>query len=120
MAKTIREKHTVTVQVSGETVFMKDEDNNDYVQFLPDDTENMLMEGWRHEGVAQRLKNGTFDFIARRRKRSSSILLKKVAHGRLSATKDGAIQLTLKIFKHEGINMRDAFLEEVEEAVTEL
>ena len=120
MAKTIREKHTVTVQVSGETVFMKDEDNNDYVQFLPDDTENLLVEGWRHEGVAQRLRNGTFDFIARRRKRSSSVLLKKVAHGRLSATKDGAIQLTLKIFKKEGINFHDTFLKEATEAVSDI
>ena len=83
-------------------------------------TENMLMEGWRHEGVAQRLRNGTFDFIARRRNRSSSILLKKVAHGRLSATKDGAIQLTLKIFKKEGINFHDTFLKEATEAVSDI
>lgn len=117
MAKTIKKKHTITVQVSGESVFMKDEEGNDYVQFLPEDTEGLMMEGWRHEGIAQRLRNGTFDFIARKRKRSDSVLLKKVAHGRLSATKDGAIQLTLKIFKHEGINMRDAFLVESSEAI---
>lgn len=120
MVKNIRQRHSVTVQVSGESVFMKDEDNNEYVQFLPDDTESLLVEGWRHEGVAQRLRNGTFDFIARKRKRSNSILIKKLTHGRLSATQDGAIQLTLKIFKHEGINMHDAFLEEAEEAVMEL
>lgn len=120
MVKNIKRKHDVTIQISGQSVFMKDEDNNDYIQFLPDETEGVMMEGWRHEGVAQRLRNGTFDFIARKRRRSDSTLLKKVAHGRLSATKDGAIQLTLKIFKHEGINMRDTFLEEASEAIVAL
>lgn len=120
MAKNIKRRHEVTLQISGQTVFMTDEDNNEYVQFLPDETEGVLMDGWRHEGIAQRLRNGTFDFIARRRVRSSSVLLKKVAHGRLSATKDGAIQLTLKIFKKEGINFHDTFLEEAREAVSDI
>ena len=32
-------------------------------------------------------------------------LIKKLAHGRVSKTKDGAIQLTLKVFFHEGLNI---------------
>ena len=120
MTKNIKARHMVSVQITGETIFMKDENDNEYVQFLPEETESIQLEGWRREGVAQRLRNGTFDFIARRRPKSSSVLLKKVAHGRLSATKDGAIQLTLKIFKKEGINFHDTFLEEAKEAVSEI
>lgn len=106
------------IQVSGQAVFTSDENKNEYVQFLPDDPVEQFIKGWRHEGVAQRLRNGTFDFVARPRIRSAATLIKKVAHGRLSATKDGAIQLTLKIFKSEGIPMADTFIREAEEAVS--
>ena len=106
------------IQVSGQAVFTSDENKNEYVQFLPDDPVEQFVKGWRHEGVAQRLRNGTFDFVARPRIRSAATLIKKVAHGRLSATKDGAIQLTLKIFKSEGIPMADTFIREAEEAVS--
>ena len=106
------------IQVSGQAVFTSDENKNEYVQFLPDDPVEQFIKGWRHEGVAQRLRNGTFDFVARPRIRSAATLIKKVAHGRLSATKDGAIQLTLKIFKTEGIPMADTFIREAEEAVS--
>ena len=105
------------IQVSGQAVFTSDENKNEYVQFLPDDPVEQFVKGWRHEGVAQRLRNGTFDFVARPRIRSAATLIKKVAHGRLSATKDGAIQLTLKIFKSEGIPMRQTFLREALEAL---
>ena len=106
------------IQVSGQAVFTSDENKNEYVQFLPDDPVEQFVKGWRHEGVAQRLRNGTFDFVARPRIRSAATLIKKVAHGRLSATKDGAIQLTLKIFKSEGIPMAETFVREAEEAVS--
>lgn len=106
------------IQVNGTAVFTSDEHDNKYVQFLPDDPLEHFDKGWRHEGVAQRLRNGTFDFIARPRIRSKATLIKKVAHGRLSATKDGAIQLTLKIFKTEGIPMAETFISEAKEAVS--
>lgn len=112
-------KQKVTmIQVNGQAVFTSDENKSRYVQFLPDESVGQLEKGWRHEGVAQLLRNGTFDFIARPRIRSSATLVKKVAHGRLSATKDGAIQLTLKIFKSEGIPMAETFIREAEEAVS--
>lgn len=112
-------KQKVTmIQVNGQAVFTSDENKNEYVQFLPDNPVEHFVKGWRHEGVAQRLRNGTFDFIARPRIRSSATLIKKVAHGRLSATKDGAIQLTLKIFKTEGIPVAETFIREAEEAVS--
>ena len=63
------------------------------------------VEGFRSQGIAQQLTDGTFDFMAKPRIRSQSELIRKLAHGRVSKTKDGAIQLTLKVFCHEGLNI---------------
>lgn len=64
--------------------------------------------------------NGGFDFEAKPRKRTQSTLLKKVAHGRLSATHDGAIQLTLKVFKTEGVDILRTLRNEVWDATWEV
>ncbi len=56
-------------------------------------------------GVAQLLSNGTFDFICKPHQRAQSELIRKLAHGRVSHTKDGAIQLTLKVYRTEGVNI---------------
>ena len=48
--------------------------------------------------------------------RSQSVLIRKLAHGRVSKTKDGAIQLTLKVFCDEGINIGSTLVKEAEEA----
>ena len=61
--------------------------------------------GFRSQGVAQQLSDGTFDFVVKPQIRPQSELIRKLAHGRLSKTKDGAIQLTLKVFFHEGLNI---------------
>lgn len=106
----------LTIQVNGQAVFNTDAAGQQYVQFLPDIPTGGLCKGWRREGVAQLLGNGTYDFISRRRIRASSTLLKKVAHGRLSATKDGAYQLTLKIFKTEGLPIAETLRREAAEA----
>ena len=52
--------------------------------------------------------------------RSQSVLIRKLAHGRLSKTKDGAIQLTLKVFCDEGINIGSTLVKEAEEAADAL
>ena len=72
--------------------------------------------GFRSQGVAQQLSDGTFDFVVKPRVRSQSELIRKLAHGRLSKTKDGAIQLTLKVFCDEGINIGSTLVKEAEEA----
>ena len=72
--------------------------------------------GFRSQGVAQQLSDGTFDFVVKPRIRSQSVLIRKLAHGRVSKTKDGAIQLTLKVFCDEGINIGSALVKEAEEA----
>ena len=116
MAKLIN-KHCKMVQVSGQVAFAKDENENEYVQFIPDNTEGVMLTSWRREGVVHRLKNGAFDFIARKRKRSDSILIKKVDHGRLSLTKDGFYQLTLKVPVTENKrNLKFIFRKEAREA----
>ena len=76
--------------------------------------------GFRSQGVAQQLSDGTFDFVVKPRIRSQSVLIRKLAHGRVSKTKDGAIQLTLKVFCDEGINIGNALVKEAEEAADAL
>ena len=116
MAKLIN-KHCKMVQISGQMVFTNDERDNEYVQFFPDNTENLMLEEWSLEGVAHRLKNGAFNFISRKRKRCDSVLLKKVEHGRLSLTKDGYYQLTLKVpVTEKKRKLRFIFLQETREA----
>ena len=70
----------------------------------------------RMHGVAQQMTDGTFDFVAQPRLKSQSKLIKKLAHGRVSKTKDGAIQLTLKITANENINIAQAIAVESAEA----
>ena len=74
------------------------------------------VQGFRSQGVAQQLSDGTFDFVVKPRVRSQSVLIRKLAHGRVSKTKDGAIQLTLKVFCDEGINIGSTLGKEAEEA----
>ena len=74
------------------------------------------VQGFRSQGVAQQLSDGTFDFVVKPRIRSQSELIRKLAHGRVSKTKDGAIQLTLKVFCDGGINIGSALVKEAEEA----
>ena len=76
--------------------------------------------GFRTQGIAQQLTDGTFDFIMKPRIRSQAQLIRKLAHGRLSKTKDGAIQLTLKVFCDEGINIGSTLVKEAEEAADAL
>ena len=74
------------------------------------------VQGFRSQGVAQQLSDGTFDFVVKPQIRPQSELIRKLAHGRVSKTKDGAIQLTLKVFCDEGINIGSTLEKEAEEA----
>ena len=91
-----------------------------YVMFCPDDPVPGVVEPFVRTGKGQLMRDGTFDFSPQppsRRRRGT--LLKKVAHGRLSATKDGAFLLTLKVFKHEGLDVEKVMGKEANEAITE-
>ena len=74
------------------------------------------VQGFRSQGVAQQLSDGTFDFVVKPQIRPQSELIRKLAHGRVSKTKDGAIQLTLKVFCDEEINIGSTLEKEAEEA----
>ena len=91
-----------------------------YVMFCPDDPVPGVVEPFVRTGKGQLMRDGTFDFSPQPpSKRRRGILLKKVAHGRLSATKDGAFLLTLKVFKHEGLDVEKVMGKEANEAITE-
>ena len=87
------------------------------IQFLPDDEFTPIMEqGSQSRGQLQMLRNGAFDYVPCKPKlRARSTLLRKAAHGRLSATKDDAYQLTLKVFKREGLDIRETMRREAME-----
>ena len=76
-------------------------DDKQYFLFSPDSVNQGVVEAFRRHGVAQQMQDGTFDFVAVSKPKSQSELIKKLAHGRLSKTKE----LTLKVFCHEGLNI---------------
>lgn len=89
------------------------------IQFLPDDELAPIMEVGSHTyGTLQQLSNGAYDYVAcKPRRRADSTLLRKAAHGRLSATRDGAYQLTLKVFKREGLDVKATMTSEALELI---
>ena len=92
-------------------------DESKYFLFSPDDSvPDKVQRMRRMHGVAQQMTDGTFDFVAQPRVRSQSQLIRKLAHGRISLTKDKAIQLTLKITANENINIAQAIAVESAEA----
>ena len=98
-----------SITISGMTVITVDENRKvKNIQFLPDDELAPIMEVGSHTyGTLQQLSNGAYDYVAcKPRRRADSTLLRKAAHGRLSATRDGAYQLTLKVFKREGLDVK--------------
>ena len=92
-------------------------DESKYFLFSPDDSvPDKVQRMRRMHGVAQQMTDGTFDFVAQPRVRSQSQLIRKLAHGRISLTKDKAIQLTLKVTPSENINIAQAIAVESAEA----
>lgn len=77
---------------------------NKTFMFCPDEAFPNQVEKFHLCGVGQMMSDGTFDFVAKPRIRSRSTLLKKLPHGRLSHTQDGAMMLTLKVFDTERLS----------------
>ena len=101
------------VQLGGQAYY----DERKYFMFTPaEPAPGMVTRMRRMTGVAQQMTDGTFDFVPHPRIRANSKLIKKLAHGRASETRDGAIQLTLKVFKTEGVNINETILSEAVEA----
>ena len=101
------------VQLCGQAYY----DESKYFLFSPDEPAPDLVQRMRRmHGVAQQMTDGTFDFVPTPRVRAQSQLIKKLAHGRVSVTKDKAIQLTLKVTPSENINIAQAIAVESAEA----
>lgn len=101
------------VQLGGQAFY----DETKFFMFAPDDPVAGRVKGFRRQGTAQQMTDGTFDFVAKPQLRAQSKLIKKLAHGRASETKDDAIQLTLKVYKNEGVNISQTILKEAVVAV---
>ena len=96
-------------------------DERRYFMFAPDDpVPNMVQRIRRMRGVAQQMTDGTFDFVPKPHVKAQSKLIKKLAHGRISLTKDKAIQLTLKVMANENINIAEAIAAEAAEGANAL
>lgn len=101
------------VQVEGMAFY----DNRKYFMFSPDDPKPGLVSAFRSRCIMQQASDGTIDVTVKDYPRSQSRLIKKFAHGRASETKDGGIQIFLKVFKTERINIALAMKKESREAV---
>ena len=96
-------------------------DERRYFMFAPDDpVTNTVQRVRRMCGVAQQMTDGTFDFVPKPHVKAQSKLIKKLAHGRISLTKDKAIQLTLKVMANENINIAEAIAAEAAEGANAL
>lgn len=96
-------------------------DERRYFMFAPDDpVQNTVQRVRRMCGVAQQMTDGTFDFVPKPHVKAQSKLIKKLAHGRISLTKDKAIQLTLKVMANENINIAEAIAAEAAEGANAL
>ena len=96
-------------------------DERRFLMFAPDDTAPYMVQRIRRMcGVAQQMTDGTFEFVSQPKPRTQSKLIKKLAHGRISLTKDKAIQLTLKVMANENINIAEAIAAEAAEGANAL
>lgn len=91
-------------------------ENTTLFMFCPDNPAPDQVIRFRVAGMAQQMSDGTFDFVAKKRIRARSTLIKKLAHGRASVTRDGAIQLTLKVWPEEGLAIADTIHREAAQA----
>ena len=92
-------------------------DDSRCFMFSPDEpVPDVVQRMRRMHGEAQQMTDGTFDFVAQPRTKSQSTLIKKLAHGRVSLTKDNAIQLTLKVMRNENINIAETIAAEAADA----
>ena len=73
-----------------------------------------------HGSHCQQMSDGTFDFVVLPKVKSRSVLIRKLAHGRISRTQDDAVQLTLKFFRTENVIIAQAIMDEAQDAIDAL
>ena len=99
-------------QLAGQGIY----DDGKYFRFEPEDSDFGVVKPFKGNGSIQLLSDGTLDVVRTIRKRSLSTLIKKLPHGRLSKTFDGAIQLTIKVFLNEKAKINNVLLTETAQA----
>ena len=100
-------------QLAGQGIY----DDGKYFRFEPEDCDFGMVKPFKGNGSIQLLSDGTLDVVRTIRKRSLSTLIKKLPHGRLSKTFDGAIQLTIKVFLNEKVKIGNVLLAETAQAL---
>ena len=100
------------IQLGGTATY----NNSNTFFFAPDNNVRGRVDSFRRRGIAQQLTDGTFDFVALPKPKSMSTLIRKLPHGRVSRTAAAAIQLTLKVYCDEGVNIGEALAVEAAEA----
>lgn len=103
---------TAHSQMEGQAYY----DERRFFFFAPDNPAPDAVPRFRGHGVAQQLSDGTFDFVREPTRRTQATLIRKLAHGRVSETKDRAILLTLKIYSNEGVPIAQQLRNEADEA----
>lgn len=88
-----------------------------FFQFVPDDPIPQSMSSFRSRGIGQQMTDGSFHFVPTPHKKSKSVTIVKLPHGKLSVTADNCFQLTLKISKDETTNPFKTLLQEAVEAL---
>ena len=102
--------------VKGKSVFTENDNQKPCIQFCPDKTEGKVVKQMRGEARVNVLSSGAYDVSFIKRIRSAAKLLKKLLHGSLSKTKDGAVQLTIKVFNPESQDVSGILVNEAWEA----
>ena len=87
--------------------------------FTPNTLKMDSIKPFHAQGNVSMLSDGTVEFIPKNHKRKRPQLIKKLPHGRLSHTNDGAVLLTIKIYEEEG-NLCTTLDSECESAVLAL
>ena len=108
----VSEKTIEHIQLTGQGIF----DDGKYFRFEPEDSDFGVVKPFKGNGSIQLLSDGTLDVVRTIRKKSLSTLIKKLPHGRLSKTMDGAIQLTIKVFLNEKTKINNILLAETAQA----
>lgn len=88
-----------------------------FFQFIPDVSEIDTMTSFRARGIGQRLTDGSFHFVPSPSRKTKSVVLVKVPHGKLSITADDCYQLTLKIGRDESSYPLKTLLQEAVDAL---
>ena len=110
----VSEKTIEHFQLAGQGIY----DDGKYFRFEPEDSDFGVVKPFKGNGSIQLLSDGTLDVVRTIRRKPLSTLIKKLPHGRLSKTMDGAIQLTIKVFLNEKVRISNVLLAETAQALS--